>query len=202
MIPDAKWLDALKLPLKVTIAVALASAAILALSLMGLLDLTPFGPFAGPVLTILFVIFSILAVVGVIDFLMVPLREKRRQSALATRRAVRRREENEQQAAQHAQIIARLDHLSKEEIRYVADSLRKGSPSFYTYIYSPPVTLLQGKSLVWTPGGPHHRDHYPFTFHDFVWEKLLERRDEFFAKEEQHKRAEEAEKEAQRRQRR
>ena len=48
MIPDAKWLDALKLPLKVTIAVAVASAALLALDLKGLLDLGPIGAFARP----------------------------------------------------------------------------------------------------------------------------------------------------------
>lgn len=35
MVLDPKWLDALKLPLKVTIAVAIASAGLLALNLKG-----------------------------------------------------------------------------------------------------------------------------------------------------------------------
>jgi hypothetical protein len=58
-----------------------------------------------------------------------------------------------------------------------------------------------GKGLVWTPGGQHHQDHYPFSFYDFVWEKLLERKEEFIAKDEAYKRAEEAEKLAQRKRR-
>ena len=95
--------------------------------------------------------------------------------------------------------IAHLDYLSKEEIAVVARVLRDGSPSFYAYVYSPPVSLLQGKRLIWTPGGPHHQDHYPYSFHDFVWRVLLERKDEFFAKHEEHKRAEEERKRAERR---
>lgn len=201
MIPDAKWLDALRLPLKVTITVALASAALLALTLKGLLDLGPLGPYARPVLTVLLVIFSIQAVVGVIDYLMTPLREKHRQSALKTRRAVRREEREEQREVHRTQVIARLDNLSKEEIRYIADSLRNGSPSFYTYVHSPPVSLLQSKGLVWSPSGPHNEDRYPFSFYDFVWEKLLERKDEFLAIDEEHKRAAVAAKVAQRQRR-
>jgi hypothetical protein len=194
MIPDAKWLDALKLPLKVTIAVALASIALLTLDLTGLFDLGPLGTFTRPVLIILSVVFAILAIVGIIDHILAPFREKRRQSALVSRRAVRRKEREAQFAAERQRIIARLDHLSKEEIHYVADSLRKGSPSFYTYVYSPPVSMLQGKQLVWTPGGTHNQDHYPFSFSDFVWEKLVERKNEFLAKDEEHKRAKKFEK--------
>jgi hypothetical protein len=61
--------------------------------------------------------------------------------------------------------------------------------------------MFLGKGLVWTPGGTHHQDYYPFSFHDFVWAVLLERKDEFLAKEEKHKRAEAAEREAQQRRR-
>jgi hypothetical protein len=70
MVFDPKWLDALKLPLKATIAVALASLALLVLNLRRLLDLGPLGAFARPVLTIVSVVFSILALVGVIDELL------------------------------------------------------------------------------------------------------------------------------------
>jgi hypothetical protein len=69
----------------------------------------------------------------------------------------------------------------------------------HTYVYSPPVSVLQGKRLVWTPGGAHHQDYYPFSFHDFAWRTLLERKDEFIAKDEEHKRAEEEWKRAERR---
>jgi hypothetical protein len=55
--------------------------------------------------------------------------------------------------------------------------------------------------LVWTTGGTHHQDHYPFSFHDFVWKVLLERKDEFLAKEAQHRKAEEGRKKAERQRR-
>ena len=201
MILDPKWLDALKLPLKVTIAVALAASVLSALDWKGVLDLGPLGAFTRPILTIIAVVFWILTIVGVIDYLLAPVRERRRQDTLSTRRAVRRKEQEEQRDAQRAAVLARLDHLSAEEIGYVADSLRKRSLTFYTYVHSPPVTMLLGKGLVWTPGGTHHQDHYPFSFHDFIWAVLLERKDEFLVKEEEHERAEAAEKEAQRRRR-
>ena len=38
------------------------------------------------------------------------------------------------------------------------------------------------KNLVYTPGGTHHQDHYPFAFHDFVWEVLKQRKEEFIEK--------------------
>jgi hypothetical protein len=199
MIPDPKWLDALKLPLKVTVAVALAASMLFALDWKSVLDLGPLGAFARPVLIIIAVVFWILTIVGLIDYFLAPFREKRRQDTLSARRAVRRKEQEEQRHAQRAVVLARLDHLSAEEIRYVADSLREGSPTFYTYVHSPPVTMLQGKGLVWTPGGTHHREYYPFSFHDFVWSVLLDRKEEFLAKEEKQKRAEAAKKEAERR---
>lgn len=39
-----------------------------------------------------------------------------------------------------------------------------------------------GKGLLYTPGGSHHREHYPFTIDDFAWEELLKRKDEFLEK--------------------
>lgn len=202
MILDLKWLvEALKLPLKVAAAVALSAAALLVLDLRGLLDLGPFAPFARPVLTIVAVVFSILVVVEGTAYLMAPLSEKRRQTTLSARRVVRKQEEDDQRQAEQVQAIARLDHLSREEIRYVANALNGSSPTFYTYVHSPPVTMMAGKGLVWTPGGPHNQDHYPFSFYDFVWAKLVERKDEFLAKEEAHKKAEEAAKAAERRRR-
>jgi hypothetical protein len=192
MIPDPKWLDALRLPLRVTIAVALASAVLLALELGALLDLGPLGAVTRPALIIVVVVFCVLAIVGGIDYLLAPLHERRRQSALASRREVRRKEEEEMRAARRQRVIAQLDNLSMEEIRCVATSLKRGSPSFYTFIASPPVSMLLGKGLVWTPGGQHHEDTYPFSFHDFVWEKILEREQEFLAKDEENKRGEKA----------
>jgi hypothetical protein len=105
MIPDPKWLDALRLPLKATVGVALASVVLLSLDLTGLLDLGPLGPYTRPILIILSVVFSILVVTELIDGLSAPLREKRRQSALVERRAVRRREEEQRLAVVDAKQL-------------------------------------------------------------------------------------------------
>lgn len=198
---DAKWLDFFKLPLRAVIAVAIASAALLALVLTHILDLGPIGPFALPVLIIVAVASVAMGIVGGGEALLAPFREKRKQSALEQRRAIRKKEEDERQEHRRGSVLGRLNHLSKEEIDLVADALRNGSPTFYTFVYSPPVSVLQGKGLVWTPGGAHHQDYYPFSFHDFVWEALLERKDEFVAKDAEHKRAEEERKKAERQRR-
>lgn len=201
MIPDPKWLEVLKLPLKVTVAVALAASVLLVLDVRGILDFGPLGPYTRTVLIIIAVVFWILTIVGVTNDLLAPVREKRRQAILSTRRAVRRKEGEEQRDTRRKAVLARLDYLSEEEIRYVADNLEKGTPTFYTYVHSPPVSMMMSKGLVWTPGGQHHQDYYPFSFHDFVWEALLSRKDEFIAKDAEHKRAKEAREKAKRDQR-
>ena len=201
MIPDPKWLDALKLPLNVTVAVALATSVLFALEIWSVLDLGPVGAYVRPALIVIGVVFWTLTAVNLIDYLLAPVREKRRRKALSVRRAIRRKEEEEQREEKRKQILARLDHLSNEEIRYVVECFRNESPTFYTYAYHGPVTMLLGKGLVWTPGGQHNEDHYPFSFYDFVWDILITRKDEFIAKHEEHKRAEEARGEAERRRR-
>lgn len=193
---DAKWLDFFKLPLKATIAVAIASGALLALVLTHILDLGPIGPYALPLLIIVAVASVAMGIVGAGEALLAPYREKRKQSALEQRRAIRRKEQDERRDEAQREALAQLDHLSRREIEVVANALREGSPSFYTYVFSPPVSMLQGKRLVWTPGGQHHQDYYPFSFHDFAWKVLLERKDEFLAKEAEHKKAEEERKKA------
>lgn len=189
MTPSTTWLDALKLPLKITIAVAVSSGLLLALDLNGYLDYGEYAALARAVFITLTVVSSVFVVVGIITVLSSPLWQRQRQSALALRRSVRRKEQEDLRAAERVRVLAHLDHLSEEEIWYVADALKKGSPSFLTYVHSPPVSLLGGKGLVWTPGGEHNRNYYPYSFHDFVWEQLLERKDEFLAKHEENERA-------------
>lgn len=193
MFPDAKWLEALKLPLRTMLGIALSCGALL------FMDLDVFGQIVRPIVIAVCVVSSVFSFVGIVDLALVPLRDRQRQSRLSARRAVRREEEKEQRAEAEAQALSHLDHLSKEEIRYVANCLREGTPSFYAYVHSPPVAMLQGKRLVWTPSGTHHEDRYPFSFSDFVWKVLLERKDEFIAKDDDHKRAEKAAEEAERR---
>ncbi|BAM92881.1 hypothetical protein S58_69150 [Bradyrhizobium oligotrophicum S58] len=198
MVVDPKWLELFKLPLRTALAVAIASCVLLALVFTQILDLGPIGLFALPVLIIAAVVSTAMSVVGIVVALSAPLREKRKQSALEQRRAIRKKEEDERQEQRRVSVLGRLNHLSKEEIDVVAKALRDGSPTFYTYVFSPPVGVMQGKGLVWSPGGTHHQDYYPFSFHDFVWEALLERKDEFIAKDAEHKRAEEERKKAER----
>ncbi|KVC52569.1 hypothetical protein WS58_03380 [Burkholderia pseudomultivorans] len=147
------------------------------------------------------VVFTAMAIVGSVHTLFAPFREKHKQSALEQRRAIRRKEQDERREEAQEAAIGRLDYLSREEIAVVVKALSNGSPTFYTYVFSPPVSMLQGKGLVWTTGGTHHQDHYPFSFHDFVWKVLLERKDEFMAKEAQHRKAEEERKKAERQRR-
>lgn len=196
---DAKWLEVFKLPLRTAIAVALASGALLALVFAHILDLGPIGLFALPILIIAAVVSTAMAVVGSVDALLAPFREKHKRSALELRRAIRRKEQDERREQAQASALSQLDHLSKEEIAVVAKALLGGSPTFYTYVFSPPVSMLQGKRLVWTPGGTHDQDHYPFSFHDFAWKVLLERKEEFVAKDAARKRAEDARERAERR---
>lgn len=121
--PDPKWLEVFKLPLRTTVAVALAIDVLLALVLTHILDLGPLGPFALPVLIILAVVSTAMAVVGVVHALLAPFREKRRHSALLQRRAIRRKEEEERRAQMQETALAQLDYLSKEEIAVVANAL-------------------------------------------------------------------------------
>lgn len=199
--PDPKWLDVLKLPLTATSGVALATTILLALVWKDIFDFDPLGAYARLVLVVTAVVSWSFVFVGVIDYLFAPVRERRRQGVLSTRRAVRRTEQEDQRETQRTAVLARLDHLSTKEMHYVVEALREGSPTFFTYGRSPAVATLLGKGLVWTPGGTHHEDYYPFSFHDFVWEALREREDEFVAKDEERQRAEAAEKLAQQRRR-
>ena len=130
---DPKWLDTLKLPPKATLGVAVAAGVLLYLDWKGWLDLGPLGAFARPVLILVAVVSAILSIVNIVDLALAPMRERRHVTALAARRAVRKQEEEEKLQERQKSILARLDHLSEEEVRYVAECLTKNTPSFYTW---------------------------------------------------------------------
>lgn len=79
-------------------------------------------------------------------------------------------------------LLGRLDHLSSEELYHIGDALQKGGQSFYGYALDPALATLMEKLLLQTPGGSHNRDHYPFTFPEYVWEELQKRKAEFIEK--------------------
>jgi hypothetical protein len=128
-------------------------------------------------------VFLIVTAFDGLAWLAKPFIEKRRLSLLSKRRKALRDEKTQEREQQRVAMLSHLDHLSRWEVSIVADALEGNSPTFYTYVYSPPVSMLQGKNLVWTPGGSHNQDHYPFSFHSFVWDELLKRREEFLEKE-------------------
>jgi hypothetical protein len=189
MFPEAKWLDALALPTKVTGGIAVACAILLTLDFFQLLPLAAFGSVAWHVVLTAGVIFGCLFCAALID-----LAFRHNAASKKVRRADARRKaiKDEKEAAiqkSRDRVVKTLDYLSEDEIAYVADALRKNAQSFQTYVNSPPVTAMIGKGLVYTPGGPHHQDYYPFSFNDFVWEAILESREDFIAKDDAFKAA-------------
>jgi len=119
-------------------------------------------------------------------------KQRHKITLLARRRELHRAEAKRDLAELQAQVLKRLDYLSKEELRHVADCLRKNQQSFLAPGFSGHVRNLQAKELVGSPGGTYHRDHVPYYFGDFVWEALLLRKEEFIAKDDAHKRQESA----------
>lgn len=189
MLQDLKWLESvLKLPLKPALAAALASSGMLYADWLGLLPLDAAGWAEIPiraVLTISAILAWVLVIVHLADLLLAPVQEQFKQSALKKRRAAKKAEQEADLELRREKTLLHLDHLSKQEVLRVTQCLEDGSPSFYAYVYSPEITLLQGKGLVWTPGGTHNEDQYPFSFHTFAWEAILARQSDFTAKAEE-----------------
>ena len=71
---------------------------------------------------------------------------------------MRKAEEDEQIEIQKQKVLGRIEHLSKDELNYLADCLRENSQSFTTYVHSPSASTLGSKGLIYTPGGTHHQD--------------------------------------------
>jgi hypothetical protein len=59
--------------------------------------------------------------------------QRHRKTLLAHRREIRHEEAQQELAQRQAAALARLDYLSKEEIRYVANCLRKNEQSFVVH---------------------------------------------------------------------
>lgn len=192
--PDANWLNALKLPLRAMIGVTLACLALLWLDHARVIDLAVFGSLTKPSIVVLSVVAGALALSGlgavIYDFFMA----RHKHGALASRREIRKKEAEEKSKEAKAVALERLDYLTAEELRYLADCLRTGSQSFTTWAYSSPASTLAAKGLIYTPGGTHHQDHYPFTISDFAWEELLRRKDEFLARDDENKKQQEQQK--------
>lgn len=194
MFLDSKWIDALKLPTQVIIGLFLAFLILLGFDWAAVLSLAAFGELAKPVVIVLAVIFGSLSFTGIGAFIKDQVARRKSVVLVAKRRQLREQQKESERANAQSAVLGRIDHLSYQELRYLANCLREGSQSFYTYVHSPAVTTLMGKGLVYTPGGSHHQDYYPFTVYDFVWKALNDRRDEILTKDSANKKKEEDEK--------
>ena len=193
-VPDYNWINALKLPTQVMIGLCIHSVILLVLDQAGILALVDFGQLTKPFVIVLAVLSGSLSIAGIGAFIKDQLMGHRKRTLLAARRELKLEEVRIEREKAESEALERIDHLSSQEIRHLADCLRKGSQSFYTYAYCPHVTTLMGKQLVYSPGGKHNQDHYPFTISDFAWKALLARKDEILARDNENRNREEEEK--------
>lgn len=194
MLPDSSWINALKLPTQVIIGLFLAFLVLLGLDWAAVLPLATFGELTKPIVIVLLVVSGALSITGIGAYIKDQWARRNSHTLVAMRRQLRAQEKESEKAKAQCVALERIEHLSSKELRYLANCLKEGSQSFYTYVHSPAVTTLMGKGLVYTPGGTHHQDHYPFTIYDFAWKALIERRDEILAKDAANKKKEDEEK--------
>ena len=172
----------------------IASVILLALDKAEILSLSTFGAIAKPATILLCVVSGALSFTAIVAFIIDLIGAGRKRTLLQQRRDLRKIEQEEELNKSKERVLERIPHLSKDELRYLADCLRENSQTFTTYVHSPAASTLGSKGLIYTPGGTHHQDYYPFVVNDFVWRHLLENRDQIIAKDEENQRAEEEKK--------
>jgi len=172
----------MKLPLRVTLALALASGVLLLLDSQSVLELSALHAKTQTIVVVVWVASTVFSLGAIVNLLLEQFSERRKQLRFSGRRAGRKQEQKRQRTRAQARTLKHLDHLSQDELKYVMDCLRNETPVFHTYEQSPPVDALQRSGLVWSSGTENHTDHFSFTFYDFAWEALLARKDEFIAK--------------------
>lgn len=191
-LPDAKWLEALKLPLRVMIGITLGVAGILWLDFKQLFELTVFGAIVKPLLVVVCVIAGAISLSGMVAMVYDSIVERRKEKALDRRRELRKKDEEEKAENAKSKALERLEYLSEEELYYIADCLRKRSQSFTAWVHSSGAATLVTKGLAYTPGGTHHQDNYPFVINDFAWKELLHREAEFISRDDRNTQQREA----------
>jgi hypothetical protein len=175
---DPKWLEAFKLPTRALAGLCIFSIAMIVLDQYKVFELKTFGEMTRPILIVVAVLSGSLAITSIIGYFVEVFTSGRKYSVLSNRRKIREQEQKEGRAEYEKKVIERIDHLSQYELKHLADALRENSQSFYTWVHSPYAATLTGKGMIYTTGGTHHQDHYPFTINDFVWKALLERKEE------------------------
>jgi hypothetical protein len=175
---DSKWLEALKLPTKVIAGIFIATIIILSFDKAGFLLLKEIHSTAKPLIILLSIFSGALLFSNLLALLIDCVKKINKKSEIEKLKQEKEQKQKEKQTKFRAEVISRLEYLETYELRLLADALKDNTPTFYTYVYSPPATTLIAKELIYTPGGTHNQDHYPFIIHDFVWAELLSRKAE------------------------
>jgi fatty acid desaturase len=126
MWPDLRWLvDALKLPQKVIPGLLLFCLLLSVFNFFAIVSLAAISALALPIAIVLTLLFGSLSLVAIGAVIYDVLMQRHRKTLLAHRREIRHEEAQQELAQRQAAALARLDYLSKEEIRYVANCLWK-----------------------------------------------------------------------------
>ena len=199
MFPDSNWLSALKLPLRVIFGVFVGCIFLIVLEHYKVIDTSVLGPIYTASVMVIAIVSGALSITGLMGVVFDLIAASRKPSLLAKRREMRRTERAQIRTEAEKTALARIEYLSENELRYLANALRENSQSFYTYVHSPPVTTLMEKRLVQTFGGTHHQDHYPYTIPDYVWRYLLDHKEEILERDNANQAAAEERKRRERR---
>lgn len=187
---DAKFLEVLSLPAKIIGGLFAFTAVSLIIDTW--LMPTLLGAWR-PYFILGALLFGCLFVSQMIALTIETFKISKKPSVLAERRKVLKDERIQERFAAEKAVLKRLDHLSPDELSFVADALRAQSQSFTGWVHSGDLSNMQMKGLIITPGGEHHADYYPFSFPDFVWEEVLARRIELIEKHNENQRLAEEE---------
>lgn len=174
---DSGWIKALELPAKITGGLFVACALIWFLDGTDVLNLDDVVSWLRPVILIIWVGSGCLfgaSLVGEIWGAGAAYLKKRGETKDAAAKEIAAlKAKDERRKA----IVAHLDQLSEKETYEAAKALKGGSPSFESWAHSTGAGQLIAKGLVYSPQGTFNQDHFPFTFYDFAWEGLQERKE-------------------------
>lgn len=180
---DSGWIKALELPAKITGGLFVACTVIWLLDGRGALKLDDVTSWLRPATSIIWVISGCLFGASIVADVWTAGVERLKKRAEAKDAAAKEAAEVAARDERRKTIVAHLDHLSEKENNEAAKALKGGSPSFESWAHSTGAGQLMGKGLIYSPQGTYNQDHFPFTFYDFAWEALQERREAILEKE-------------------
>jgi len=184
---DAEWLNVLKLPTRVILGIFLGAAILLGLHSAEFLDINELGSIWVPLLVVVLIFSGTLSLTGIGAYIIPQFETANKRRAVQQRINEKAAKMQRKKEEIKAEVLVRLEYLSCYELFHLADCLREGTQSIYTYMHSPQISLLHFKGILYTPDGKHHQDHYPFMISDFVWQELQRRKEDFLEKDEKCK---------------